>query len=353
MPIISVIVPVYNVEKYVGRCIESILVQTFTDFELILVDDGATDNSGKICDQYAEKDDRIRVIHKENGGVSAARNSGIDYSSGEYIMFVDSDDYIDKPMLEDMIRYSGSDMIISGLKYIDINGNEMSNRIEIAFENITISDFFNKYYIDLDSKCILSGPYNRFYKKCIIDKYNIRFNVNMSIFEDGLFVTEFLCRCDRISNISKSYYNYVQYNNGNLMTKYNDNAIEASLIFYNTEKALLKKLGTDQDGIKKYIDEKEISSIANCISHIYSRSKLKTSEKYKKLKSELSRPEVMGLFGEYAGSNRKVKLIGIAVKYRGVFLLHLLLLVNWSEFIRMIIKRKGKKQNDFGSSSGI
>lgn len=353
MPIISVIVPVYNVEDYVGRCIESVLVQTFTDFELILVDDGATDNSGKICDRYAEKDDRVRVIHKENAGVSAARNTGIDYASGEYIMFIDSDDYIDKPMLEDMIRYSGSDMIISGLKYIDINGNEMSNRLGNAFENINIVDFLNKYYIDLESKCILSGPYNRLYKKSIIDKYNIRFNVDMSIFEDGVFVTEFLCRCDRISNISKSYYNYVQYNNGNLMTKYNDNAIEANLIFYKTKKMLMEKTETDKDYIEKYIYEKEILSIANCISHIYSRSKLKASEKYKKLKSELSRPEVMDLFGEYAGSNRKVKLIGIAVKYRGVFLLHVLLLANWNGFIRGIIKRKGKKQNDFGSSSGI
>ena len=93
-PVLSIIVPVYNVEKYLARCIDSILAQTFTDFELILVDDGSTDNSGEICDEYAGKDPRIIVIHKENGGVSSARNHGLDIARGEYITFVDSDDQI-------------------------------------------------------------------------------------------------------------------------------------------------------------------------------------------------------------------------------------------------------------------
>lgn len=97
---ISIIVPVYQVEKYISQCIESILAQTFTDFELILVDDGSKDNSGKICDEYAEKDKRIRVLHKENGGLSDARNKGLDNASGNYFMFVDSDDYIAPNMAE-------------------------------------------------------------------------------------------------------------------------------------------------------------------------------------------------------------------------------------------------------------
>ncbi|MDT6814838.1 glycosyltransferase, partial [Enterococcus faecium] len=93
---ISIIVPVYKVEKYLRKCVDSILAQTFTDFEVILVDDGSPDNSGKICDEYAEKDNRVRVIHKENGGLSSARNAGIDVARGKYLGFVDSDDYIDE-----------------------------------------------------------------------------------------------------------------------------------------------------------------------------------------------------------------------------------------------------------------
>ena len=98
MPKLSIIVPVYKVEQYINKCIDSILNQTFTDFELILVDDGSPDNCGKICDEYAQKDERVRVIHKENGGVSSARNLGIDEAKGEYVSFIDPDDWIDLDM---------------------------------------------------------------------------------------------------------------------------------------------------------------------------------------------------------------------------------------------------------------
>ena len=101
-PVISVIVPVYNTELYLRRCIDSILSQTFTDFELLLIDDGSTDRSGAICDEYAAKDKRVRVFHKENGGVSLARNLGLDEAKGEWIEFVDSDDWVDLSLLEKM-----------------------------------------------------------------------------------------------------------------------------------------------------------------------------------------------------------------------------------------------------------
>ncbi len=117
-PKISVIVPVYNVEKYLARCIDSLLAQSFTDYELILVDDGATDSSGKICDDYAEKDPRIRVIHKENGGLSDARNKGTQEASGEYIIFIDSDDFIEENALElllSLIMKNFADIAVGGI----------------------------------------------------------------------------------------------------------------------------------------------------------------------------------------------------------------------------------------------
>ena len=104
-PRLSIIVPVYNVEKYIHSCINSILNQHFSDFELILVDDGSTDNCGKICDEYASSDKRVRIIHQENGGVSAARNKGIDVSQGEIIGFVDSDDIICADMYQKMVDF--------------------------------------------------------------------------------------------------------------------------------------------------------------------------------------------------------------------------------------------------------
>ena len=123
-PLITVIVPVYNVEKYLTRCVDSIINQTYKNLEIILVDDGSTDSSPAICDNYAKKDSRINVIHKQNNGASSARNAALDIASGDYIGFVDSDDYINRDMyasLFDSIVDSGSDMAICESEYV-VNG---------------------------------------------------------------------------------------------------------------------------------------------------------------------------------------------------------------------------------------
>ena len=111
---VSCIIPVYNTEKYLPRCIESVLAQTFVDWEMLLIDDGSTDASGSICDEYAAKDERIRVFHKENGGISSARNVGLNYAQGEWIFFVDSDDSLPKTSLESLLSRSSDANIIAG-----------------------------------------------------------------------------------------------------------------------------------------------------------------------------------------------------------------------------------------------
>ena len=119
-PKISVIVPVYNVEKYLRRCIDSILSQTFSDFELLLIDDGSKDKSGDICDEYVAKDVRIKVFHKANAGVSSARNLGLDKAKGEFIFFVDSDDFLDKTHLENYSKdIDNFDLIFQGYKLVE------------------------------------------------------------------------------------------------------------------------------------------------------------------------------------------------------------------------------------------
>ena len=125
-PKISIIVPVYNVEKYIRRCLDSIAAQTFTDWECICVDDGTPDASGKICDEYAQKDGRFVVIHKENGGVSSARNVGLDVAKGEYVTFCDSDDWVEKEMLEvfyNTALKNDAEVVISGFRTTDEHGN--------------------------------------------------------------------------------------------------------------------------------------------------------------------------------------------------------------------------------------
>ncbi|MGM9600387.1 MAG: glycosyltransferase family 2 protein [Faecousia sp.] len=124
-PLISVIIPVYNVEKYLQRCLDSVIEQTYKNLEVILIDDGSTDHSGEICDDYAAKDVRIHVIHQENQGVSAARNKGLDNVKGEYITFVDSDDYIVNDMIAELLRLSEeehADIVIGGYYGIGVKG---------------------------------------------------------------------------------------------------------------------------------------------------------------------------------------------------------------------------------------
>ena len=121
MPIVSVIIPVYNVESYIHRCVDSVLNQSFTDLEIILVDDGSPDNCPAICDEYAVKDCRVQVIHQENNGLSAARNAGLDRASGKYIYFVDSDDYIDKTLLATIVPYMRKGYDLVAFSYVRFN----------------------------------------------------------------------------------------------------------------------------------------------------------------------------------------------------------------------------------------
>lgn len=134
---ISIIIPVYNVKPYLKRCVDSILTQTYKDFELILVDDGSTDGCGVICDDYKKVDSRIRVIHQVNGGLSAARNTGLDSAVGEYILIVDSDDYISPILLEKCLQaIDGYDLVAFSYQNVDEDGDKIGNPIEFCAGSI-------------------------------------------------------------------------------------------------------------------------------------------------------------------------------------------------------------------------
>lgn len=141
--LVSVIIPVYNVEKYIYKCLDSIVKQTYNTIEIILVDDGSTDSSGRICDEYAKKDSRIRVIHKENGGLGSARNAGLDVAIGKYILFIDSDDWVDENYVESLLCYKTNDNITCcGYKAVYEKKIEMHTLNKIS--EYRILDFMNK-----------------------------------------------------------------------------------------------------------------------------------------------------------------------------------------------------------------
>ncbi|MEG1311454.1 MAG: glycosyltransferase [Romboutsia sp.] len=209
--LISVIVPIYNVEQYLPKCIESIINQTINDIEIILVNDGSTDNSGEIADNYAKNDQRIKVIHKENGGQGSARNKGIDIAKGEYIGFVDSDDWVDLDMYEKLYKNAKEenlDIAVCSRK-IWSEDNELGFTLEVKNEivNNVIKDVPN-YIINYLLYSYTVSTCNKIYKSKIIKKSNILFDSVENIgSEDALFNYCLLLNIQRIGSIKGTYYN--------------------------------------------------------------------------------------------------------------------------------------------------
>lgn len=198
-PLISIIVPVYNAEYTINRCINSILNQTFYDWELLLIDDGSKDNSKCICDIYAAKDKRIKVFHKENGGVSSARNLGLDNAKGKWITFIDSDDCIYENIFN-LISSHDEDLLIFNYD-IDYNGIiQGGESIPHYYNSYPIKTILNKYiYIEL-----FRTPWSKFFKRHLIN--TLRFDTRIAIGEDSLFVLKYFQRCKSFFFFEQKYY---------------------------------------------------------------------------------------------------------------------------------------------------
>lgn len=216
---VSVIVPVYKAEKYLERCILSILNQTYTNLELILIDDGSPDNSGLICDKFAREDTRIKVIHKDNGGVSSARNIGIDVATGEYITFVDSDDYIDTNMLKDLcdLFSEGVDLVVSSVTMITKNDTNIYSMEDRFY---TASELMESFCLEKFPIITLCAPWCKLFKRDIIVNNDLSFNENMSLSEDVVFNMQYLSKIKNIVMTSKNYYFYMRDNEESLYTKF-------------------------------------------------------------------------------------------------------------------------------------
>lgn len=210
---ISVIIPVYNVEKQIERCIDSVLAQSYGEFEIILVDDGSTDLSGEICDSYAQKDSRIKVIHKNNGGVSSARNLGISHAKGEYIHFIDGDDWIDSGLFHDIyeqIEGSRADIIFFGFKYEDEDGNLI--KVKKLDKTVSSSNNLEKYTIQLYKNDLYGYTWCKWYRRDVIKENNIFFDEKISYCEDEKFTCEYYKYVKKLIIYSNNtYYHYVRY----------------------------------------------------------------------------------------------------------------------------------------------
>lgn len=220
--LISVIVPVYNADKFLNRCIDSILNQSYCNFELILVNDGSTDQSGVICDKYLQQDDRVRVIHKVNGGVSSARNAGMREAKGQFVLFVDSDDWLEAEYIEQIIPLGSEDFVYGGYKQYDhgvfVESHTPQERI------MTLNEVKEHFFT------LLRQQYSFYYVWCccyntsILKEKGICFNTDKKIGEDMLFNIQYLENCKTIRFVSIHSYCHDGVDNSLVRRYYPDRA---------------------------------------------------------------------------------------------------------------------------------
>lgn len=218
--LVSVIVPCYNVEAYLEECVNSILASTFQDYELLLIDDGSTDQTGAICDTLAERSDKIKVFHTKNGGLCAARNLGIDNAAGEYISFVDGDDLISPHMLERLVAEMQDDIQLVSCSFVRCKREDErheSNKLHTVCKadrktcaRKILMDGFGSYV------------WNKLWRKSILDAHGIRFRTGRYAIEDQFFTMDYLPYCKQAVFLNAALYYYVM-NDGSIMNTFRDN----------------------------------------------------------------------------------------------------------------------------------
>ena len=239
-PKVSIIVPVYRVENYIRQCVESILRQTYNSFELILVDDGSPDRSGAICDEYAKNDSRVRVIHKENGGVSSARNRGIDEAKGEWITFVDADDSIDQETLSKCSRYfEMADMVRFSMRFI--YSEDMKSYRDFTLSEVTKEDYLSM----IIARETIMGVWGGFYLRKMFVDNNIRFDENLISGEDWVVLVHLVALSREISIIVDPLYYYNKINENSCTYSYSFKRSFSTLRAFNKIECLLSDLCLD------------------------------------------------------------------------------------------------------------
>ena len=214
---VSVIVPAYNVEKYIGKCVESIMAQTYKNIEIIIVNDGSTDNTSAILENYKNRDDRLVILHKQNAGVSEARNSGIDISSGDYIVFVDADDYLDSKYLEYMLQLASnvdSDFCMSKNCYTKVG------ELPIEKDNITVLSPEQATALLL-SPIVIVGCWNKIFKRDFLTRNNLRFSSTLFYGEGLHFITRAATLANSVTVGEQRVYYYRRNNELSATTKFN------------------------------------------------------------------------------------------------------------------------------------
>lgn len=313
--LISIIVPVYNVEQYLEKCVDSIINQTYKNLEIILVDDGATDSSSKLCDKLAKIDNRIKVYHKENGGLSDARNYGVERATGDYIGFVDSDDYIDAEMYEKLyeaIKKENVDVAECNLKII------YPNRVELFTEqnyyNVCTKQEYLEEYLKIEK--IFGSACVRLIKSNIAKK--LKFPVG-KLYEDTYYAYDLIDMVDKYVIMDTSYYNYLMRENSITNTKFNPRILDLIEIVEEFHKMTYKSYPS----LKEAADCRRMYAYFSVLNSILLEDEFKNNSYYPKIINYFKENYRTILKNKYINRNRKLSVILIKLNidlYRKVLI---------------------------------
>lgn len=245
MPEVSIIMPVYNIEEYLPRCLDSIRNQTYLDFELLAVDDGSKDNSLNILQKYATKDSRIKVFHQENGGASRARNNGLDHASGEYVSFIDGDDFIDSHYIENLyqaIKEENTMLSMCGLECVDVLGNVVESHFSNNYVPAQITG--REAVCQIGRNVTFGVVWNKLYKRKILDE--IRFTEGMT-FEDEMILHHIYGKVDKISCVRKNLYYYVQRPGSKMKESYSPAKMDIIIAYMDRIQFLIEHQYSDEE----------------------------------------------------------------------------------------------------------
>lgn len=287
-PLISIIMPVYKVEEYVGRAIESIQSQTFKDWELWAVDDGSPDRSGAICDSYAEKDVRIHVIHKENGGAPSARNVAMEYATGKYFYFMDSDDWAENNMLEDMfcLAEKNQSQLVVAAFYIDTYYSDTEKYTEIkqseAYVFLSQQEFREQTYRLFDRN-LLYTPWNKLYLAEYLKVNGIKFpSLHWDDFPFNLSVIKDI---ERVCVTDKAYYHFLRKRQESESEKYNPVLYEKREEEHGWMKGLYQYWNIENEESREFVSRRYVERLIGCVENLTNpRCNLKATEKKKKIR---------------------------------------------------------------------
>ncbi len=276
----SLIVPLYNRQDSIRACLDSLLAQTVTDYEIIIVDDGSTDDSGKIADEYANNHDNVKVIHKPNGGLSDARNTGIKHSCGEYLLFPDSDDEYKQNLIEEVDRFYGNDLIVFGY---DIEYSKVIEQKNVCNNDCQSGELSLKeiLYI-IDNSGAFNVAWNKAYKRQLIEGLSFE---NLMPAEDLVFNCKFYKKINSVAIIASRLYRYMRKEDVSLATKFNPNLTEVVARANSERESLYNRFCLTDEPSKILLAKKAVGYAFSLVPNLFRKNNgLKAKQKYRQLK---------------------------------------------------------------------